>query len=97
MASILYMPKLGEIMQDVEIVKWLKAEGQSVNAGEPVVEVMTEKVNVNLEAPASGVILKVFAPEGKIVVLADPLCAIGSQGEPVPEAKRASEPGATGA
>jgi pyruvate/2-oxoglutarate dehydrogenase complex dihydrolipoamide acyltransferase (E2) component len=85
------MPKLGEIMQEAEITKWLKAEGQGVNEGEPIVEVMTEKVNVNLEAPASGVILKIYAPEGKMVALADPLCAIGLHGEPVPEAKPASE------
>jgi pyruvate/2-oxoglutarate dehydrogenase complex dihydrolipoamide acyltransferase (E2) component len=84
------MPKLGEIMQEAEITRWLKAEGEAVNQGEPIVEVMTEKVNVNLEAPASGVVLKIYAPEGKMVALADPLCAIGSQGEPVPEARTAS-------
>jgi len=79
-------------MQEVEIMKWLKAEGQSVNEGEPIVEVMTEKVNVNLDAPASGIVLKIYAPVGKIVALADPLCAIGSQGESAPEAKPTSQP-----
>jgi pyruvate/2-oxoglutarate dehydrogenase complex dihydrolipoamide acyltransferase (E2) component len=88
------MPKLGEIMQEAEITKWHKAEGEGVNQGEAVVEVMTEKVNVNLEAPASGVLLKIYAPEGKMVAASDPLCAIGLQGELVPEAKAASAPAA---
>lgn len=81
------MPKLGEIMQEAEITKWHKAEGDGVNQGDALVEVMTEKVNVDLEAPASGVVLKIYAPEGKMVAAAEPLCAIGSMGETPPEAK----------
>jgi pyruvate/2-oxoglutarate dehydrogenase complex dihydrolipoamide acyltransferase (E2) component len=86
------MPKLGEIMQEAEITKWHKAEGDGVSQGEALVEVMTEKVNVDLEAPASGVVLKIYAPEGKMVVVSEPLCAIGSMGEIPPEAKASTPP-----
>ena len=92
MAQILYMPKLGEIMQEAEITKWLKAEGDGVSQGEPLVEVMTEKVNVDLEAPATGVVLKIYAPEGKMVTLAEALCAIGSAGEAPPDPKASTFP-----
>jgi pyruvate/2-oxoglutarate dehydrogenase complex dihydrolipoamide acyltransferase (E2) component len=86
------MPKLGEIMQEAEITKWLKAEGDGVNQGESVVEVMTEKVNVDLEAPSTGVVLKIYAPEGKMVAAAEPLCAIGLKGEVPPDAKPSTSP-----
>lgn len=50
------VPALGEESPEATFVAWLKAPGDSVRAGEPIAEVMTEKVNVEVESPADGVL-----------------------------------------
>jgi pyruvate dehydrogenase E2 component (dihydrolipoamide acetyltransferase) len=60
------MPKLGLTMTEGTIVRWLKADGAPVEKGEPVVEILTDKANMEVEAPATGE-LRLLAPEGKIV------------------------------
>ncbi len=73
------MQKLSWTMEDGKIVKWLKNEGDSVNKGDELLEVETEKVNVALEAPGSGLLRKKLCVEGDtipvgtlIAVIADP-------------------------
>jgi len=83
--TVLYMPKLGEIMKEATVVKWLRAEGESISKGEPVVEVETEKINVEIEAPETGILLKIYSPQGKVCAIADPLGAFGKLGEVPPE------------
>lgn len=61
------MPKFGLTMQEGSIVRWLKREGDPVKAGEPVLEIETEKITCEVEAPANGVINKVLQPEGSVV------------------------------
>jgi len=58
------MPKLGETMRKGKIVKWLKKEGDSVEEGEPLLEVETEKVVFEVTAPIDGTIRKIVAFEG---------------------------------
>ncbi len=50
------VPDLGEESPEATFVAWLKAPGEPVRAGEPIAEVMTEKVNVEIESPADGVL-----------------------------------------
>lgn len=57
------LPKWGVSMQDAELIRWLKPVGATVVAGEPLAEFETDKVEVELEAPASGVLTRVFVSE----------------------------------
>ena len=50
------MPNLGEGVTEGTIVRWLRAEGESVGEGETLAEIMTDKVNVEFESPAAGVV-----------------------------------------
>lgn len=61
------MPELGESVHEGTVSRWLKKEGDSVKEDEPVVEIMTDKVNTELQAPASGVLSKILIPEGSTV------------------------------
>lgn len=58
------MPKFGLTMQDANIVRWLKKEGESIAAGQPVLEIETEKITCEVEAPISGVLSKIVKQEG---------------------------------
>jgi pyruvate dehydrogenase E2 component (dihydrolipoamide acetyltransferase) len=61
------MPKFGLTMQEGTIQQWFKAEGESIEAGQPLYEVETEKVLYEVEAPASGVVAKLlYAPEATV-------------------------------
>jgi pyruvate/2-oxoglutarate dehydrogenase complex dihydrolipoamide acyltransferase (E2) component len=67
----------------VNVVRWIKHEGEPVRQGEPLVELETEKVSYELESPAQGVLLKIVAGENIQVPVGDPLCYIGQPGESV--------------
>lgn len=61
------MPELGESVHEGTVSRWLKKEGDFVKEDEPVVEIMTDKVNTELQAPASGVLVKILVQEGSPV------------------------------
>jgi pyruvate/2-oxoglutarate dehydrogenase complex dihydrolipoamide acyltransferase (E2) component len=63
------IPRLGssDESDEVKILRWLKREGEVVRKGEPLLEVETDKVNVEIEAPDSGTLREVQANEGEIV------------------------------
>ena len=61
------MPKLGETMEEGEIIKWLKKEGDSVKEGESLLEIATDKANMEVEAVASGFLRKIVASEGEVI------------------------------
>jgi len=61
------MPKLSLTMKTGTIVQWFKKEGENVEKGEPLVEVLSEKVTYDIEAPSSGILRKIFAAEGSEV------------------------------
>ncbi len=61
------MPELGESVHEGTVSRWLKQVGDFVKEDEPVVEIMTDKVNTELGAPASGILVKILIPEGELV------------------------------
>ena len=83
MASEVKLPRLGQGMESGTIVKWLKSEGDPVEKGEPLYELDTDKVTQEVEAEASGVLLKIAVDEGEVPV-GRTIAVIGEQGEDVP-------------
>lgn len=67
MAVEILMPELGESVHEGTVSRWLKKVGDYVKEDEPVVEIMTDKVNTELGAPASGVLTQILIPEGSPV------------------------------
>ncbi len=58
------MPRLSLTMKEGTVIQWYKREGETVTKGEPIVEVLSEKVTYDVEAPASGIIRKILVPDG---------------------------------
>ena len=79
------MPKLGLTMTEGTIEKWLKQEGDLVEKREPLLEIITEKINFQYESPASGTLLKILHHEGEVVPVAVPIAIIAEKGEALPE------------
>jgi pyruvate dehydrogenase E2 component (dihydrolipoamide acetyltransferase) len=82
MATEVKLPRLGQGMEAGTIVKWLKSEGEQVEKGEPLYELDTDKVTQEVEAEASGVLLKIAISEGEVEV-GKTIAFIGEQGEEV--------------
>jgi pyruvate dehydrogenase E2 component (dihydrolipoamide acetyltransferase) len=83
MADEVKLPRLGQGMESGTIVKWLKSEGERVEKGEPLYELDTDKVTQEVEAEASGVLLKIAVQEGEVPV-GQTIAVIGEEGEEVP-------------
>jgi pyruvate dehydrogenase E2 component (dihydrolipoamide acetyltransferase) len=92
MATEIKLPRLGQGMESGTIVKWLKSEGDNVEKGEPLYELDTDKVTQEVEADASGVLLKIAVSEGEVPV-GRTIAVIGEQGESVAVADDAQEEG----
>src|SRR5947208_1149917 len=84
MATDISLPRLGQGMEAGTIVRWLKSEGDKVEKGEPLFELDTDKVTQEVEAEASGVLLKIVVPEGEVPV-GTAIAYVGEAGEDVPE------------
>jgi len=78
MATEIRVPALGESVTEAIVGKWLKAAGDSVSADEPLVELETDKVTVEVNAPASGVLGEIKAAEGTTVAVGSVLGAISN-------------------
>jgi len=87
MAVSVIMPKAGMAMETGTILKWLKEPGDPVAKGEPLLEIETDKVSMEVEAEADGVLLAVTRGEGDVVPVTETIGYIGREGEPVPEAE----------
>ena len=85
MAIELRMPKLGLTMKKGLLTKWLKQEGELVAQGEPVAEVMTEKITIEIESPGPGLLKKILVPAKQEVPVGALLAWIGAADEAVPE------------
>lgn len=83
MATKVLVPLLGEGVEEVTVIKWLKKEGDSVKELEPLLEVNTDKVDTEIPAPASGTVLKIMAEEGVPAKVGAVLAFIGKEGESV--------------
>ncbi len=80
MAEII-MPKMGDAMTEGKVVKWYKKAGDAVKKGEPVLEIETDKVNLDLEAEADGTLGQIAAPDGQVVPVGGVLAKILAAGE----------------
>ncbi|HEX7929099.1 MAG TPA: biotin/lipoyl-containing protein, partial [bacterium] len=83
MAEII-LPQLGYATREATVLRWLKAIGEAVAAGEDVAELASEKTIHVLPAPEAGVLLATYAPPGAIVEQGQPLAWVGKAGEKAP-------------
>lgn len=80
--NILRLPDLGASTGEAEVVVWLKAVGDTVTEGEPVLEVQSDKANIEVVASASGILARVLADEGQILKSGDALAVVAAPDEP---------------
>jgi 2-oxoisovalerate dehydrogenase E2 component (dihydrolipoyl transacylase) len=78
MSTKIVMPQLGESVAEGVIGKWLKAEGDAIEKDEPIVEVITDKVNAEIPSPVAGTLEKITAAEGETVPVGHEIALIGS-------------------
>lgn len=95
MATRVLLPMLGQTMEEGTIIKWFKQEGEYVEKGEPLLEVMTDKVNMEVESPASGVVRKILAQPDETVPVHSLIAVIGTADEPIEEILAEAEPTGT--
>lgn len=78
------MPKMGDTMEEGKILRWLKQVGDPVKKGEPLAEIETDKVNIEVEAFASGVLRKILVPEGDSAPIGASIALVGAADETLP-------------
>ncbi|MBE7536139.1 MAG: 2-oxo acid dehydrogenase subunit E2 [Anaerolineales bacterium] len=83
MATKVLVPLLGEGVEEVTVIKWLKKEGDTIAEFEPLLEVNTDKVDTEVPAPASGTVLRIVAEEGAPAKVGSLLAIIGAPGEAI--------------
>jgi len=88
MATAVIMPKAGMAMETGTISRWLKKVGDPVKKGEPLLEIETDKVSMEVEAEVAGVLLAVLAEAGAVVPVIQTIAWLGTAGEAVPVTKR---------
>src|SRR2546426_1454990 len=93
MAREFKLPDIGEGVHEGEVVKWFVKEGDPVKENDPIVEVMTDKVTVQIPSPVTGKILQLRAKEGEVVKVGSTLIVFGEAGEAVPIPPEAAPPG----
>jgi pyruvate dehydrogenase E2 component (dihydrolipoamide acetyltransferase) len=81
MAKAVIMPKFGFTQENAEVLAWLKNEGDTVDAGDPIMEVSTDKVSMEVEAPVSGVLAGFKYKVGDVVPVTEIVCYILAAGE----------------
>jgi pyruvate dehydrogenase E2 component (dihydrolipoamide acetyltransferase) len=84
MAVEVIVPSLGEVVEEVTLLNWFKSEGDRVNKGEPLLEVESEKVTTEIQSPASGILGKIFYPQGSKVGITQVVAIILAEGETLP-------------
>jgi 2-oxoglutarate dehydrogenase E2 component (dihydrolipoamide succinyltransferase) len=92
MSTQIVVPEVGESIADARVARWLKKEGDRVAAGEPVVELETDKVDVEVAAPKAGVIEKIAHGDGADVKIGDVLGTIADGGDAAATATPANAP-----
>src|SRR5207244_12961662 len=76
------VPQLGESVVEGTVAKWLKAEGERVRKEEPLVEIQTDKINVEIPSPAEGVLSKILVAEGTTVLVGTEIATLAGAEEP---------------
>ena len=72
------MPKIDTAGGEITVAAWLKQPGESIKAGEVIAEVLTDKVNIEIESPVTGVLEAILAKEGDTVVEGAPLARVAA-------------------
>ncbi len=81
----IFMTQLSPTMTEGKIARWLKTEGESVESGEVMAEIETDKATMELEAIDDGVMYKILAPEGAVVPVGTVIAVVAEEGESVPD------------
>ena len=86
-ATDVVMPQMGVSVSEGTVTKWLKQEGEHIEADEPLLEISTDKVDTEVPSPASGTLTQILVLEGTTVEVGTPLARIGgAAAAPAPEA-----------
>jgi pyruvate dehydrogenase E2 component (dihydrolipoyllysine-residue acetyltransferase) len=85
MATQVVMPKLSPTMEEGQLSRWLKKEGDKVSMGEPLAEIDTDKATMEMQALSSGVLRKILVAEGESAPLGQPIAVIGEPDEDISE------------
>jgi len=85
MANQVVMPKLSPTMEEGQLARWLKKEGDKVSMGEPLAEIDTDKATMEMQALANGVLRKILIQEGESAPLGQPIAIIGEADEDISE------------
>jgi pyruvate dehydrogenase E2 component (dihydrolipoamide acetyltransferase) len=85
MAETINMPKLGFDMAEGVLVRWVKQIGETINKGDVLAEIETDKATVEVESSASGVVLQHIVDQGTVVPVGAPIAVVGQPGEKVSE------------
>ncbi len=83
MISEVVMPQMGADMKEGTVLRWLKAEGDQVERGEPIAEIETDKANIEIEAFEPGVFRKVLVPEGETIPVGTVIAVIAAAGDDI--------------
>src|SRR4029079_2205639 len=100
MATKVVMPKLSPTMEEGQLARWLKKEGDKVSMGEPLAEIDTDKATMEMQALSNGVLRKILIQEGESAPLGQPIAIIGEAEEDISELLKtaaASKPAAAAA
>ena len=92
MAETINMPKLGFDMAEGVLVRWVKQDGENINKGDVLAEIETDKATVEVESPASGVVLQLIVDQGTSVPVNAPIAIVGEAGEKVDAPAAAPKP-----
>ena len=91
MATEIIIPKLSQTMEEAKVVEWLKSEEDWVEVGESIVVVETDKAEVEIEAPSSGMLGKILAAAGEVAAVGETIAYIIEPAEAVPGGDEAGD------
>src|SRR5438876_1971148 len=86
------MPQMGVSGSEGTITKWLKREGEQIEADEPLLEISTDKVDTEVPSPASGTVTQILVQEGETVAVGTKLAQIGGSAGAAPAAPAEAPP-----
>ena len=94
MTTTLTMPEVGETVTEGTVERWLKKPGDHVDKYEPIVEINTDKVDVELPSPVTGTVKELLVEEGAVVAVGTPLAIIEEVAGEVPAEVSVAPPAA---
>ncbi len=84
------LPQLGQSVEEASIIKWCKQEGESVEQGETLFSIQTDKAEIECESTASGVLRKIIVPPDELVPVLTVVALVGTADEPMPDLRQYS-------